>query len=145
MSDDAIQAFLDGGPHAVVGASRSRAKYGNKSLRSYIQRGMPVYAVNPNCGAGETIEGLRAYDTVGDLPEPVHGVSIITPPHVTEQIVKQAITAGIKHLWMQPGAENDASVAAARRAGLSVIEGGPCILVVLGFRDSGSAGGLSPA
>ncbi|MDB5336242.1 MAG: CoA-binding protein, partial [Planctomycetaceae bacterium] len=32
-----IQAFLEGTPHAVVGASRDRSKYGNKVLRVYLQ------------------------------------------------------------------------------------------------------------
>jgi predicted CoA-binding protein len=135
MVDAAVQAFLDGAPHAVVGASRSRSKYGNKSLRSYLQRGLPVYAVNPSCPTGQRIEGVPVYATLADLPEAVHGVSIITPPHVTETIVDEAIALGIRHLWMQPGAESLGAIAKARRAGISVIEGGPCILVVLGFRE----------
>lgn len=136
MVDAAIDSFLEGGPHAVVGASRSRHKYGNKCLRAYQQREMPVYAINPNCAEAETVEGLPVYDTLADLPENVHGVSIITPPHVTERIVDQAIALGIRHLWMQPGAENAAAIARARAAGISVIEGGPCLLVVLGYRES---------
>jgi predicted CoA-binding protein len=135
MSRDAIEAFLDGRPHAVVGASRSRAKYGNKCLRCYLQNDMPVYAVNPNCPRGQSIEGQTVYATLADLPEAVHGVSIITPPHVTERIVEQAIDLGIEHLWMQPGAESVAAVERARAAGLSVIAGGACLLVVLGFRE----------
>lgn len=136
MVDAAIKSFLDAGPHAVVGASRNRHKYGNKCLRAYLQSEMPVYAVNPNCGDDEMVEGLPVYDTLSDLPGPVHGVSIITPPRVTEHIVEQAIALGIRHLWMQPGAESEAAVARARAAGLSVIEGGPCLLVVLGYRES---------
>jgi predicted CoA-binding protein len=136
VADAAIDAFLEKGPHAVVGASRHRHKYGNKCLRAYLQREMPVYAVNPSCEEGETVEGLAVYDTLADLPEPVHGVSIITPPHVTERIVDQAIALGIEHLWMQPGAESAAAVTRARAAGISVIEGGPCLLVVLGYRES---------
>lgn len=136
MVDDAIAVFLDGHPHAVVGASRSRAKYGNKSLRAYLQRGMPVYAVNPNCEPGESIEGAPVFGSLADLPERVHGISIITPPAVTNRIVEDAITAGIEHLWMQPGAESPAALARARAAGIQVIAGGPCILVVLGFRES---------
>ena len=61
--------------------------------------------------------------------------SIITPPTVTERIVQDAIAAGVKHLWMQPGAESQNAVDRAREAGLNVIAGGPCLLVVLGFRE----------
>jgi hypothetical protein len=38
-----IANFLAGAPHAVVGASRDRAKYGNKVLRVYLQNDRPVY------------------------------------------------------------------------------------------------------
>lgn len=125
-----IAAFLGGAPHAVVGASRDRSKYGNKVLRSYMQAGRRVYPVNP---AGGEIEGLTAYSDLKSLPEPVHGVSIITPPAVTERIVADAHAAGIGHVWMQPGAESAAAVARAGTLGLSVIGGDACILVVLGF------------
>lgn len=127
-----IDAFLESGPWAVVGASRDREKYGNKVLRVYQQHGMKVYPVNPTA---DEVEGLRAYADLKSLPEPVHGVSIITPPKVTEQVVAEATALGIGHLWMQPGAESDAAVAAAHDAGLNVISGGPCILVVLGYRE----------
>ncbi len=123
------QAFLKGRPHAVVGASRDRSKFGNKVLRTYVRNQMPVYAVNPNV-EGE-IEGVRVFASLADLPEAVHGISVITPPEVTEQVVDQAIAAGIRHIWMQPGAESQAAVARAREAGIDVIAGGPCILVEL--------------
>ena len=42
-----ITAFLAGSPHAVVGASALRTKYGNKVLRAYLQHERPVFAVNP--------------------------------------------------------------------------------------------------
>ena len=114
-----IDAFLAGSPHAVAGASRDRSKFGNKVLRNYLQRGMPVYAVNPSCAGPDGIEGVTTVATLADLPEPVHGLSIITPPTVTARIVEDAIAAGIGHLWMQPGAEDARAMSAkARRADL---------------------------
>jgi uncharacterized protein len=124
-----IAAFLAGGPHAVVGASRDRSKIGNRVLQAYLQSGRPVYPVNP--GGGE-IEGLKAYADLGSLPAPVHGISVITPPHVSESIVEQAFALGIKNIWFQPGAESAQAVTRAKEAAINVISGGPCILVVLG-------------
>jgi predicted CoA-binding protein len=69
------------------------------------------------------------------VPGPIDGVSIITPPAVTEKIVAQAVSLGIKHIWMQPGAESPAAVALAKDAGANVIAGGPCILVALHYRE----------
>lgn len=127
-----IAAFLDGEAYAVVGASRDRAKYGNKVFRVYLQKGRTVYPVNP---AAPKIEGHTAYASVGELPEKVHGISVITPPAVTERVVEEAAAAGVRHVWMQPGAESAAAVARCGELGMEVIAGGPCILVVLGFRD----------
>ena len=129
---DPIQDFLAGGPFAVVGASTDRAKYGNKVLRCYLQNGRDAHPVNPKA---DEVEGRHAFADLASIPEPVHGVSIITPPAVTERVVEDAAEAGIRHVWMQPGAESDAAVARAGELGLNVIAGGPCLLVVLGFQD----------
>lgn len=131
-SQEKIAAFLEGAPHAVVGASRDRNKYGNKVLRCYAQHQRPVYPVNPHAAE---VEGLRAYADLDSLPEPVHGISIITPPHITEEIVEEAAAAGIRHLWMQPGAESARAVSRAEQLGLSLVADGSCILVVLGYSE----------
>lgn len=134
MSDtqNEIKEFLSGERFAVVGASKDRSKYGNKVLRAYQQAGKTVYPVHPK----ETeIEGLTAYPDLASLPESVDGISIITPPPVTESIVQQAIDAGIEHVWMQPGAESDDAIRAATDAGVRLIAGGPCLLVAVGYRE----------
>ena len=127
-----IEAFLAGAPFAVVGASRDREKYGNKVLRCYKQHGLTVFAVNPNA---EVVEGLTCYADLTAVPEKLHGVSVITPPAVTERIVEHLPACGARHVWMQPGAESERAVARAMDLGLSVISGGPCLLVALGFRE----------
>jgi len=127
-----IASFLAGKVFAVVGASNDRWKYGNKVLRCYLQNGRKAIPVNPNA---TTVEGIAAVPDLASLEEPVHGASIITPPEITERIVEQAAEAGVKRLWMQPGAESDRAIERAEALGLSVIAGGPCVLVALGFRD----------
>lgn len=127
-----IAEFLAGRTYAVAGASRDRTKYGNKVLRCYLQAGRDVIAVHPR----ETeIEGALCVRDLASLPRPVHGLSIITPPPVTERLVEEAARAGITRLWMQPGAESERALARAAELGLTVIAGGPCLLVVLGFRE----------
>lgn len=131
-SQGRIDQFLAGGPFAVVGASENREKYGNKVLRCYAQNGRQVFPVNPNA---EEVEGLAAYPDLTALPEPVHGVSVITPPKVTEQVIEQAIELKIPNVWLQPGAESPAAIERAESAGLNVIAGGPCLLVVMGYHE----------
>jgi predicted CoA-binding protein len=134
MSDtkSRIEAFLSGSPFAVVGASQDRAKYGNKVLRCYTQDNRKVYPINPK---SEEIEGLACFKDLASLPEKVHGISIITPPKVTELVVEEAARLGIRHVWMQPGAESPRAIRRAEELGLSVIADGSCLLVVLGFDE----------
>ena len=134
MSDDRarIESFLASGPYAVVGASRDRQKYGNKVLRCYRQHDLEVYAVNPS---STEIEGVPCVPSLLDLPVKVRAASVITPPDVTERIVEELPAAGASFVWMQPGAESAAAVTRAEQLGLTVIHGGPCLLVALGFRD----------
>lgn len=129
---DMIQRFLAGERFAVVGASTDRSKYGNKVLRVYMQNDRAVYPVNPKA---DEVEGLKAYADLTSLPEPVHGISIITPPAVTQRVVDEAVQLGIEHIWMQPGAESAEAVDQAEQAGVNVIAGGPCVLVVMGYRE----------
>ena len=127
-----INQFLDGGPHAVVGASRDRNKYGNRVLRSYMQKNRAVFAVNP---FAVEVEGLLAYPDLQSLPQTVHGISIITPPHITEQIVESAGELGIANIWMQPGAQSNVAVTLASEFRMNVIPGDACLLVVFESRD----------
>ena len=127
-----IEAFLASGPFAVVGASVDRAKYGNKVLRCFQQHGKEVYPINPRASE---VEGQRAYPSLRALPVRAKAVSVITPPAITEGVVREAAAAGVTHIWMQPGAESEAAIRAAESLGMSVIAGGPCILVVMGYRD----------
>lgn len=127
-----VRSFLASGPFAVVGASTDRSKYGNKVLRCYLQHGHEVYPINARA---EQVEGLKAYPGLTALPVKARAISVITPPAVTERVVQEAAAAGVAHIWMQPGAESDAAVAAAEALGMNVIAGGPCLLVVLGYRE----------
>lgn len=130
--NERIQDFLAGEVYAVAGASQDRAKYGNKVLRCYLQHGRRAYAVNPR----ETeVEGVACVPTLAALPEPVHGLSIITPPPVTEKLVEAAHAAGITRIWMQPGAESPRAIQRCRDLGISLVANGPCLLVVLGYRE----------
>jgi predicted CoA-binding protein len=127
-----IDEFLNGAPHAVVGASRDRSKIGNQVLRAYVQAGRPVLAVNPGV---DEVEGLKAYPNLASLPTPVHGVSVITPPRVTESIIEQAGAIGVKHIWLQPGAKSELAIERAKELGINVIYGGPCILIEFAYRE----------
>jgi len=127
-----IDAFLANQRFGVVGASADRNKYGNKVLRCYRQNDLDVVPVNPNA---TEVEGIPAIATLTESEPTLDAISVITPPHITETIVEEAVALGIGHIWMQPGAESESAVQSATENGINVISGGPCLLVVLGYRE----------
>jgi predicted CoA-binding protein len=133
QTSEIIQDFLAEGPWAVVGASTNREKYGNKVFRAYAQTGREAWPINPRA---EEIEGQTCYPDLESLPAVPRGISIITPPKITEQVVSRAAKLGVKFVWMQPGAESPEALEIARREGIEAIGDGSCFLVVAGYRES---------
>lgn len=129
---NSIDQFMKSEAFAVAGASADRHKYGNKVLRCLIQNNHSVIPVNPR---ENQIEGIACVASILDLPDTIDSLSIITPPKVTEQVVQQAITKGIKNIWMQPGAESEAAIDLCKKNNINVIADGSCILVVLHYHD----------
>lgn len=125
---DSVQRFLEGRTFAVVGASGNRAKFGNRVLRHYIAHGRRAIPVHP---FERVVEGIPAVASLRDLTEPVDGASVIVPPDVTLTVLDDAVAAGIRRLWLQPGAEDDRVLRKASQMGLELIAGGPCVLVAL--------------
>ncbi len=132
VSDEQLDRFFSSEAFGVIGASANRDKYGNKVLRVYLQQGRKAIPVNPR---EKEIEGIPCVASIEELPPNVKSISIITPPHVTEQMVDKAIAMGIANIWMQPGAESPAAVEKCRRNNINVIADGSCILVVMRYRD----------
>jgi predicted CoA-binding protein len=127
-----IQDFLAEGPWAVVGASTNREKYGNKVFRAYAQSGREAWPINPRA---TEIEGQTCYSDLDSLPGVPRGISVITPPKITEQVVAHAAELGVKFVWMQPGAESPEALEIARREGIEAIGDGSCFLVTVGYHE----------
>ena len=91
-----------------------------------------AYPLNPSA---PEVEGHQAFASIRELHEVAESLSIVTPPHVTREIIQQAIAAGVKNIWMQPGAEDSHGSKLAREAGLNVIDDGSCVLVLLALQQ----------
>ena len=128
---DLIDTFFDAKTFAVAGASSQPHKYGNQIFRALLSADFETYPLNPT---QSVVEGHIAYNRISELPVVPESLSIITPPKVTREIVGEAIELGVKHIWMQPGAQDDQASDAARRHGISVIADGSCLLVLLARR-----------
>ncbi|EHR78716.1 CoA-binding protein [Thermococcus litoralis DSM 5473] len=110
---------------ALVGASKNPAKYGNIILKDLLSKGFEVLPVNPNY---DEIEGLKCYRSVKELPKDVDVIVFVVPPKVGLQVAKEAVEAGFKKLWFQPGAESEEIREFLERAGVEY-SFGKCIMV----------------
>ena len=100
---------------AIIGASKSRDKFGNKAVRAYAQKGWTVYPVNPK----ETgIEGLVCFASVLDLPDVPSVASLYVPPSNVLPVLEDVAKKGIRKVYFNPGTESEEGIQAAKRLGL---------------------------
>ena len=130
--DDLVQDFLAQKVIAVVGVSNQRETGANRNYKTFRQHGYRVYAVNPRISA---FDGSPCYPDMKSIPEKPDAVFMLTSPKVTDQIVRQCVDLGIKHVWMhclmgtKPGLSagstsvSPAAVEMCRKNGNAVIPG----------------------
>ena len=106
-SREAVQEFISQRTLALVGVSRGGKKFGNSVLKELTAKGYTVFPVHPSADA---IAGVRCWPSLRTLPEPVGGVVIVVPPAETEKVVRDAVAAGIRRIWIQQGAQSEAAV-----------------------------------
>jgi predicted CoA-binding protein len=116
---------------AVIGASSSRSKFGNKALRAFEKQGYRVFAVNPN---EREVEGHRTFASVLDVPEPIDMATVYVQPDVGVRVMDDLAKKGIQEVWLNPGADDEAVVARANALGLKVVQA----CSILGIGDSPS-------
>jgi uncharacterized protein len=120
-----IDAFLAEPAMAIVGMSRSGAKFGNAACRELRAKGYRVYPIHPGA---TTIDGLRCYSRLEDLPERVAALLVVVPSSQAAQVVRDAARNGVRHVWLQQGAESPEVLAICRELGIDVVSG-ECVLM----------------
>jgi len=121
----AINDFLAQQKIAVVGVSRNSKKFGNIVYKDLRKKGYQTFAINPSA---TTVDGEPCYPDLHSLPQPVDAMVVVVPPAETEKIVRQAAEVGIRHVWMQQGAESEQAIRLCKENNINVIHG-QCILM----------------
>ncbi|KAJ1333200.1 CoA-binding protein [Microdochium nivale] len=111
-----VRSFFSSPRFAVVGASSNPAKFGHKVLAWYTIHNLPVTPINPT---SPTISAAgvdhATKPALSALEDPKNtSVSIITPPRVTLDVLKEARRLGVPAVWLQPGTWDDAVLAFVR-------------------------------
>jgi uncharacterized protein len=116
--DKLIKDFLSQKAFAVCGSCRNESKYAYKIFKDLISQGYEAFPVNP--GISE-VEGRQCYKSISDIPVTVDVVSVVTPPVVTEAILKECLERGIKRVWLQPGAQSQKAIDFCRDNSIKVV------------------------
>jgi predicted CoA-binding protein len=103
---------------AVIGASSDRSKFGNKAVRAFANQGYTVVPIHPK---EETVEGLKAYKSVLDVPGPIDMATMYLAPAVGLRVIEEVAQKGIPEVWLNPGADSPELAERARALGLRTV------------------------
>ncbi len=127
-----IDRMLAGRRLAVVGVSKNPQDMSRMLVADLRKRGYEVVAVRPGM---DQLDGRRVYARVQDIPGPVDGAIVMTPPAVTEQVVRDCLEAKILRVWLHRGAGKGAvseeAVKFCHENGIAVVPG-ECPFMFLG-------------
>ncbi len=118
--ENLVKDFLKQKRFAVVGSFRNEKKFAYKILINLTEKNYEVFPVNPRMSE---VKGRVCYKSISDIPYNVDVATIVTPPLITEGILKECLRKGIKRAWLQPGAENQAGIKFCHDHGIKVIHG----------------------
>lgn len=116
---------------AIIGASNDRKKFGNKAVRAFHSQGYEVYPVNPK---ENTVEGMRAWPSIRNIPVRPDKVSVYVPPKVLMGVLEDIAARGCDELWLNPGTESPEVLVTAERLGLNVVQA--CSILGVGISPS---------
>jgi predicted CoA-binding protein len=88
---------------AVIGATDRPGKYGGIIYRDLKRKGYRVFGVNPY---RETVDGDPCWKTVLDLPETPTIADFVVPARRGLNVLEECEQAGIRNIWLQPGASS---------------------------------------
>jgi predicted CoA-binding protein len=120
-----VAAFLAGRRFAVAGVSRHHAQAANAVFQKLKASGYEVFPVNPNAAE---VEGVRCYASVEEIPPPLDGVVIVTPPNASIDVVRQCRESNVRRVWFHRsiggGSVSADAVRACEAGGIDCIVGG---------------------
>ncbi len=120
LDKEVVWLAKDPGTIALVGASPKPERPSHQVMAYLLGQGFKVIPVNPG---QEEILGQKCYPSLSAIPLDISidTVVIFRRPDAVLQIVEEAISRGVKAIWMQEGVINEEAAKRARQAGLQVV------------------------
>jgi len=102
------QDFLACRRVALVGLSRNPKDLSRGVARELLRRGYDIAPVNPGA-TGAEIEGRPAFARLQDVSPPAEAALLFTAPAATDAVLRDALQAGIRKVWLHRGAGRGAA------------------------------------
>lgn len=120
-SDDYIREILrQTRTIAIVGASSRKTRPSYFAMKYLQKKGFRIIPVNPK-EANNLILGELTYSNLMEISDEVDMVDIFRNSDAAGAITDQAISLGVKTVWMQLGVRNDEAAARAEAANIRVV------------------------
>lgn len=124
--EERVQDFLDQRRIAVCGLSRTKDSGAGAIYLKLRDNGYQVFPVHPSA---EALHGDPCYPNLRAIPGGVDAVFIMNSPEITEKLVDEAASMGVKRVWMHnntfmPSSVSEAAVDRCQKAGINVISVG---------------------
>ncbi len=119
-----IDEFLSQKRFAIVGVSRDSGDFSRRLFRDLLGFGYEPAPVHPEAAE---IDGVRCAARIQDLVPIPKTALLLTPPRVTEQVVRDCRAAGVEIVWMYRatghGAVSQRAIDYCEAHGIHVIPG----------------------
>ena len=122
-----INEFLSAKEIAIAGVSRNKTKFGYNAFKLFRSKGYDVYPINPNANE---IDDVLCYQSVKDIPTVVKNLLVVTPSNQTESIIKDSLSLGFTHIWIQKQSETPESIALIENSNMKLIKNS-CVFMFL--------------
>ena len=124
--DNILKSASSGTTIAVAGASNHPLKYGYIVTQFLNAQGYTVWPVTAEVAP---IQGLSTFRDLQSLPAAPDILSVVTPPHTTLGLIRDAVRIGCNKVWLQPGSYNASVLREAAMSGM-LVESQRCIMIV---------------
>ncbi|MBT3275235.1 MAG: CoA-binding protein [Spirochaetales bacterium] len=121
----AVDNFMAQKKIAFVGLSRKGNQFSNMAHKALKKGGYEIIPVNPSA---EAIGGEKCYPDLNSIEGKVDAALVMTPSAEAAEIVESAAECGIKHVWIQQGAESEDAEAIGAEKGIELVTG-ECIMM----------------
>ncbi|NOZ48375.1 MAG: CoA-binding protein [Chlorobi bacterium] len=118
VTKKAVDDFLNQLNYAFVGVSRKEKHFANTLYSELKKRKFNLTPINPNI---EDFKGEKCYPDLKSVPKKIDAVILTTPKAKTLKVIQQVYDIGIKHVWIQQGAQTKEAIQFAEEKKLNII------------------------